>query len=207
MPKASARSGAFALVDGAAGSTDRYSAADWRALVDEALAVLWPQLPDGWRWIVAQVQVESGGDPRAVSPAGAMGLLQLMPATAAELLVVNPFDPSENMQGGIRHLRRQYEALGEVPEYPDRLLWSLAAYNGGRGYLDFNGAPANTCLELAARDEPASWWRWDVGRYWLMHRECMVRGRYPDYRQIWQYVARIRALAAGLGAVTNARKR
>jgi membrane-bound lytic murein transglycosylase MltF len=190
------------VVDGAAGD-GQHSAADWRPLIDEALAATWLDLPDGWRWIVAQVHVESGGNPRAKSPAGAMGLLQLMPATAGELGVTNPFDPAENLYGGIRYLRAQYRALGEVPEHLDRLLWSFAAYNAGRGYLDFNGGPANTCLELAARDEPAAWWRWDVGRYWLMHRECVVRGRYPDYRQVWNYVARIRALAAGLGAVTR----
>ncbi len=191
------------MVDGAAGSAGRHSAADWRELIVQALSVLWPDLPDGWRWIVAQCQIESAGDPRAVSPVGAIGLLQLMPATASEVGVANPFDPAENIQGGIRYLQRQYNALGEVPSHVDRLLWSFAAYNGGRGYLDFNGAPANTCLELASRDEPAAWWKWDVGRYWLMHRECLVRGRYPDYRQIWQYVDRIRSLAAGLGAATT----
>ncbi len=199
------------MVDGAAGSGAQHSAADWRALIDEALAATWPDLPDGWRWIVAQVQIESAGDPRAHSrirsrppdpPDGAMGLLQLMPATAGELGVTNPFDPAENLYGGVRYLRAQYRALGEVPEHLDRLLWSFAAYNAGRGYLDFNGGPANTCLELAARDEPGNWWRWDVGRYWLMHRECVIRGHYPDYRQVWNYVARIRALAAGLGALT-----
>jgi hypothetical protein len=192
------------LVDSGAGSgSERHSAADWRALVDEALAVLWPDLPDGWRWIIAQVQVESAGDPRAVSRVGAMGLLQLMPATASELGVSKPLDPTQNLSGGIRYLRAQYQALHEVPEHLDRLLWSFAAYNAGRGYLDFNGGAVNTCLELAARDEPAIWWRWDVGRYWLMHRDLVVRGRYPDYRQAWTYVARIRALAAGLGAGTT----
>jgi membrane-bound lytic murein transglycosylase MltF len=191
------------VIDGAAGSAGKHSAADWRALIDEALAATWQDLPDGWRWIQAQVHVESAGDPRSVSPAGAQGLLQLMPATAGELGVTNPLDPAENLYGGLRYLRAQYRALSEVPEHLDRLLWSFAAYNVGRGYLDFNGCPANTCLELAARDEPGGWWRWDVGRYWLMHRECLVRGKYPDYRQAWAYVARIRALAAGLGAVTS----
>ncbi len=192
--------GAFALVETEA--SPGQSAADWRGLIEEMLASLWAGLPDGWRWILAQVQVESAGDPRAVSSAGAMGLLQLMPATASELGVSNPFDPAQNLSGGIRYLFTQYNALHEIPTHLDRLLWSLAAYNGGRGYLDFNGGPANTCLELAARDEPGAWWRWDVGRYWLMHRECIVRGHYPDYQQIWQYVSRIRMLAAALEAAT-----
>ncbi len=185
---------------GGAADTSERSAADWRGLIEQTLAGLWSGLPDGWRWILAQVQVESAGDPGAVSKAGAMGLLQLMPLTASELGVSNPFDPAQNLSGGIRYLFTQYNALHEIPRHIDRLLWSFAAYNGGRGYLDFNGGPANTCLELAARDEPGAWWRWDVGRYWLMHRECIIHGRYPDYHQIWQYVSRIRTLAAALGA-------
>jgi soluble lytic murein transglycosylase-like protein len=191
------------MLNGSDGSASARGAADWRALIEEAVALLWPDLPDDWRWILAQCQVESAGDPRAVSPAGAQGLLQLMPATAAKMGVENPFDPAQNLRGGIAYLKRQYGALAEVPAHVDRLLWSFAAYNGGRGYLDFNGAPANTCLELAKRDEPRSWSRWDVGRYWLMHRDLVVRGHRPDYRQIWHYVDRIRSLAAGLGAVTT----
>lgn len=183
--------------------TGRHSAADWKPLIVEALSVLWPDLPDGSCWILGQCQTESAGDPRAVSQVGAQGLLQLMPATAAEVGIGNPFDPAENIRGGIVYLKRQYDALGEVPEHLDRLLWSFAAYNGGRGYLDFNGSPANTCLEIARRDEPF-WSRWDVGRYWLMHRDLVVRGRRPDYRQIWFYVHRIRSLAAERGAVTEA---
>jgi hypothetical protein len=191
------------VVNGAAGSSpERHSARDWQPLIVEILAVVWPSLPDGWRWIVAQCQIESAGDPRAVSPAGAQGLLQLMPGTAAEMGVENAFDPTQNLEGGIAYLKRQYDALAEVPVHLDRLLWSFAAYNVGRGYLDFNDGALDTCFELAKRDEPRSWSRWGVGRYWLMHRDLLVRGRRPDYRQTWHYVDRIRSLAAGLGAVT-----
>jgi hypothetical protein len=180
-----------------------HGAADWRLLIEQSLVVLWPDLPDGWRWIVAQCQVESGGDPRAVSPAGAIGLLQLMPATAVEMGVLNSFDPAQNLQGGIKYLRRQYEALHHVLFHADRLCWSFAAYNAGRGYIDFDGGPVNTCLELARRDCPGEWWKWKVGRYWLMHRDLVVRGRRPDYLQVWNYVARIErefAQLAGSGA-------
>lgn len=69
------------------------------------------------------VQQESGWHEGAVSPKGALGLAQLMPGTAA-LLGVDPADPSQNLEGGARYLRAQFEAFG---------TWdlALAAYNAG----------------------------------------------------------------------------
>lgn len=69
------------------------------------------------------VQQESGWHAGAVSPKGALGLAQLMPGTAA-LLGVNPHDPQQNLEGGARYLRTQFEAFG---------TWdlALAAYNAG----------------------------------------------------------------------------
>ncbi len=69
------------------------------------------------------VQQESGWHEGAVSPKGALGLAQLMPGTAA-LLGVNPHDPQQNLEGGARYLRTQFEAFG---------TWdlALAAYNAG----------------------------------------------------------------------------
>ena len=165
----------------------RHSAASWQGLVVDALAVLWPGLPDGHRWILAQIQIESAGDPLAVSRVGAQGLLQLMPATAAELGVTNPFDPAECIRGGITYLKRQYAALEEVPAHIDRLLWSFAAYNMGRAYLT---APTG-CFAIAKKDVPDVWWHWDIGRRWLP--DAFVRGRRPDYEQVWRYVAKILA--------------
>lgn len=177
----------------------KHSASDWRGLIAEAISVLWPQLPAGVAWIESQVAVESGGDPLAQSPVGAQGLLQLMPLTAMDLGVGDPFDPAQNLNGGIRYLKQQYDALAEIPALADRLRWAFAAFNGGRGYLDFNGGPINTCLELARADEPGSWWRWEIGRRYLFHRDLIVRGRRPDYHQIWNYVARIEAAYERIG--------
>lgn len=77
------------------------------------------------------VQQESGWNPNAVSVKGALGLAQLMPGTAASL-GVNPNDISQNLEGGARYLRRQYDTFG---------TWrlALAAYNAGPGAVEKHG--------------------------------------------------------------------
>lgn len=165
------------------------SARTWRPLIERVVREVWPQLADGPAWIEAQVHTESRGVAEAKSHAGALGLLQLMPATADEMGVRNLLDPEENVRGGVRYLRIQFDHMAEIPTTEDRLFWSFAAYNGGRGYV-------NRALKIAHVDDEPHWWAWSVGRYFLAHRDCMVAGRFPDYRQIWDYVARIRAAKA-----------
>ena len=86
--------------------------------------------------ISAVIRVESGFNARAVSRTGARGLMQLMPGTAAILGVRDSFDPVENIDGGVRHLRGLLERFGhDLPRV-------LAAYNAGEGAVNtYRGIP------------------------------------------------------------------
>jgi len=91
-------------------------------------------VPD--RLVAAVIRAESGFNPRAVSSKGAQGLMQLMPGTASILGVRNSFDPRQNIDGGVRHLR------GLLDRFPDNLALAIAAYNAGeKAVTAYGGIP------------------------------------------------------------------
>ena len=116
-------------------SGDRYDsqllakAAQYDAIIEHAAvsAALEPNL------LRAVIVVESGFNSRAVSKRGAVGLMQLMPATASRYGVLNPYDARENVHGGARYLKFLIDRFG----HDVRL--ALAAYNAGEEAVDRNG--------------------------------------------------------------------
>ena len=83
--------------------------------------------------LAAMVEVESGFHPRAVSPKGARGLMQLMPATAKRFGVTDPFDPLQSLDGGAQYLNWL------LKRFEGRTDLALAAYNAGEGAVDRHG--------------------------------------------------------------------
>jgi soluble lytic murein transglycosylase-like protein len=92
----------------------------------------------------AVIEVESGYDPRAVSPKGAAGLMQLMPATARSLGVADRFDARANLRGGARFLQSLLVA------FDGNLQLALAAYNAGEGAVRRHGMQIPPYAETAA---------------------------------------------------------
>ncbi|MHB1798910.1 MAG: transglycosylase SLT domain-containing protein, partial [Vulcanimicrobiaceae bacterium] len=112
-------------------------------LSDFAAATARYHLPPGL--LARQAQEESNFDPTAVSPAGAIGIMQFMPATAAQF-GINPRNPHESIDAAGKYLRQLYDTFQSWPK-------ALAAYNWGPGNLSLYGmsrAPATTLAYVRA---------------------------------------------------------
>lgn len=130
---------------------------------DDLLRAAAPRIGWDWRLLASQTFQESKFDPRARSWAGAMGLLQLMPATAREVDVSNPYDPEENVAGAVRYLEWLTDQWDETILDPDQQLrFILASYNAGAGHV-------RDARRLAEKngDDPNSW---DDVSYWLLQK-------------------------------------
>jgi membrane-bound lytic murein transglycosylase F len=109
--------------------------------------------PLDWRWFKAQALAESSLNPKAVSPAGARGLMQLMPATSAEIarqlnLPDQPFDPLLNIKFGVYYMLRMWRMWGEERDL-ERLRFALGSYNAGAG---------NILKAQHLANPPDQWW-------------------------------------------------
>jgi soluble lytic murein transglycosylase-like protein len=123
-----------------------------RELVDEAARR--NGLPPALVHSVAQI--ESAYRPDAVSPKGAIGIMQLMPATAAALQV-DPYDPVQNVEAGARRLR---ELFLKYKDYPDQWRRALAAYNAGEGAVTkYNGTPPYAETQLYVEKVLGQYWK------------------------------------------------
>ena len=145
-----------------------------------------------WRLLAAQTYQESRFRPRATSWAGAMGLLQIMPGTARDLGISDPYDPDENVDGAVRYLQwleGNYWA-DEIADPQERLKFILASYNAGAGHV----MDAQRLAEKYGDDPKV----WEDVAFWLLrlseaewYQDPIVRHGYCRGLEPVEYVSRI----------------
>lgn len=149
-----------------------------------------------WRLMTALIVQESGFNVNAESHAGAMGLMQLMPNTAKELGVTDPYNANESIAGATRYFRSLYDLYPES-SHPNRVRIALASYNGGRGHIKdaqriakhrYDDPNQWECLSknfvlLTAKDKVLHSEVWESG--------VPPHGYFRGYRETRQYVKRV----------------
>src|SRR5690625_3955762 len=135
-----------------------------------------------WERVKRQAIAESSLNPRAVSPAGAMGLMQFMPATWAEWGEGDPFNPEQSIKAGCAYMNFLFGRFAEIPAWDERYKFALAAYNAGRANInrcleharEATGAPRSYAEWQAVGSPRGDWQRWRVASQYLY----LVTGRH-----------------------------
>ena len=160
-----------------------------------------------WRLMAAQCYQESGFDPKAVSWAGAQGLMQIMPATAQHLGLPRnqAYDPEQNIAAAARYLRELNATFADISDRHERINFVLAAYNGGVGHV-------RDAMTLARKygHNPQRWAEVDIyilalaqPRY---YRDPAVRCGYLRGTETSDYVRQIHARWAAYRGAAHASK-
>lgn len=171
-----------------------------------------------WRLMAAQCYQESGFDPQAVSWAGARGLMQIMPETAAHLglSMTHIYNPEQNISAAARYIRELERNFSDVPGRMDRINFVLAAYNGGVGHV----RDAMALAQKYGKDK----YKWDnVAPFILQlsqprfYNDPVVRfgylrgqetyGYVKSINERWQYYRGAVAGGIGVGAVPSPSKK
>lgn len=143
---------------------------------DDLLKEHAPRIGWDWRLLASQMYQESRFLPRARSWAGAMGLLQLMPATAREVGVADPYDPRQNVEGAVRYiawLERTYWRE-RIDDPRERLKFILASYNAGAGHV----MDAQRLAEAEGQDPNV----WENVAYWMLQKSRAEVYNRPEVR-------------------------
>ena len=129
-----------------------------------------------WRLLASQMYQESRFEPRARSWAGAMGLLQIMPGTATDLGLSDPYDPEQNIEAAVRYLKWLEDEYwrDKIPDPEERVKFILASYNCGAGHV-FDAQR----LATSAGGDPTVW---DDVAYWLLRKSEQSVYTRPEVR-------------------------
>lgn len=151
-----------------------------------------------WRLLAAMSYTESGFDPNALSGAGARGLMQLMPTTARQLGVTDPYSPEQNVEAGARLLRQLLQTFSDIRDNHERIKFALAAYNGGIGHV-------RDAMALA-RKHNRNTQRWDEVREFILllsrpeyYRDPIVKYGYMIGKETYDYVSLVAARYTAYG--------
>jgi len=169
-----------------------------------------------WRLIVAQMWQESNFNPKAVSPVGAQGLLQVMPRTGEDMGYPPPlFDPEKNVKAGVKYMEWVRDRFKDPLPVREQLWFTLASYNAGLGHL----LDAQRLAEQLGLD-PSKWFdnvevamlKLSEPRYFEKARYGYVRGSEPvayvrKIRQLYQAYTNVATGDFAKNALTTPRKR